>query len=276
MSDRKCKNCETKLIGKFCSECGQKDVHLFKLKDLTNELARGFTELDFRILVTLKKLFISPGFLTREYWSGRKVSYTQPFKLFLFSSIIYYFLVSSYYPVNTSEILYKNLVNETGKQEPITIAFYFIEIELRNSLLISSFANSQIFGDKYEKEINIIFSLPIYALLLLLFHLNKKSLYLPHHFITALHLSSFSYFLKSILLFFTTVIPIMKEDSLEYIHTPLFSLYLLLNFRNVYDNSIILSITKTVLMFIFVIIYDTLIVAIFLAFGMFLYQWILV
>ena len=266
MSDRKCKNCETILIGKFCSECGQKDVHLFKLKDLTNELARGFTELDFRILVTLKKLFISPGFLTREYWSGRKVSYTQPFKLFLFSSIIYYFLVSSYYPVNTSKILYKNLVNEIEKQEPITIAFYFIEIELRNSLLISSFANSQIFGDKYEKEIDIIFSLPMYALLLLLFHLNKKSLYLPHHLITALHVSSFSYLLRSILLLFTTLIPSINEDYLEYIYIPLFSPYLLLNFRNVYDNSIILSITKTVLMLIFVMIYDTLIVTIFLTF----------
>ena len=137
MSDNnKCKNCQTKLIGKFCSECGQKDSELLKLKDFLKEISKDFTELDFRILVTLKKLFTSPGFLTREYWAGKKVKYTQPFKLFLFSGIIYYLLMPTHWSEYDSEMGQEVILKENQKEVMSIIAVSYTHLTLPTKRIV--------------------------------------------------------------------------------------------------------------------------------------------
>ena len=59
-----CKNCGYIVHKTFCSKCGQKNSELLKLKDFFKEIFKDFTELDFRILVTLKKLFTSRLIIT--------------------------------------------------------------------------------------------------------------------------------------------------------------------------------------------------------------------
>ena len=81
MSDNnKCKNCQTKLIGKFCSECGQKKYELSKVRDLFSEFSDEFFNLDSRVFLTFKYLITKPGFLTKEYWEGKKSRYLLPFR----------------------------------------------------------------------------------------------------------------------------------------------------------------------------------------------------
>ena len=276
MSDNnKCKNCQTKLIGKFCSECGQKNSELLKLKDFLKEISKDFTELDFRILVTLKKLFTSPGFLTREYWAGKKVKYTQPFKLFLFSSVLYYLLMPTQWSLYDSEMGRETILNENEK-EVISVTFRDYEFKIENPLLVSSFKNFQTVGSKYEKEINVVIYPPLLALGFMLVHLNNKNLYFSHHLITSLHISAFFNLLASILLIISLVIPSMTLETIELLLTLLFFPYFGLILKNIYDNSIFITILKVIfLVFIVGLLFQELITPFILTFIIMLIQMII-
>ena len=241
-----CKNCGYIVHKTFCSKCGQKDSELLKLKDFLKEISKDFTELDFRILVTLKKLFTSPGFLTREYWAGKKVKYTQPFKLFLFSSVLYYLLMPTQWSLYDSEMGRETIINENEK-EVISVTFRDYEFKIENPLLVSSFKNFQTVGSKYEKEINVVIYPPLLALGLMLVHLNNKNLYFSHHLITSLHISAFFNLLASILLITSLVIPSMTLETIELLLTLLFFPYFGLILKNIYDNSIFITTLKVIL-----------------------------
>ena len=47
-------------------------------------------------------LIIKPGFLTNEYWSGKRITYLPPFRLYLLTSILY-FLIPSIEPTTEQE-----------------------------------------------------------------------------------------------------------------------------------------------------------------------------
>ena len=92
-----CLNCRQLVTGNFCANCGQdlKEIRrpfFYLLKDAV----RAVFELDGRAWRTLYFLFTRPGFLSREYVSGRRASYTPPLRLFLVISIGYFLLVSAF------------------------------------------------------------------------------------------------------------------------------------------------------------------------------------
>jgi len=269
-----CKNCGYIVHKTFCSKCGQKDSELLKLKDFLKEISKDFTELDFRILVTLKKLFTSPGFLTREYWAGKKVKYTQPFKLFLFSSVLYYLLMPTQWSLYDSEMGRETILNENEK-EVISVTFRDYEFKIENPLLVSSFKNFQTVGSKYEKEINVVIYPPLLALGFMLVHLNNKNLYFSHHLITSLHISAFFNLLASILLIISLVIPSMTLETIELLLTLLFFPYFGLILKNIYDNSIFITILKVIFLVFIVGIFQELITPFILTFIIMLIQMII-
>ncbi|MDP7028396.1 MAG: DUF3667 domain-containing protein, partial [Candidatus Marinimicrobia bacterium] len=82
----KCQNCSYEGIKKFCPECGQKNVQLKKITQILSDFFDTFFSLDFRIFSTLKCLLFKPGFLTKEYWDGRREKYLPPLRLYLIIS----------------------------------------------------------------------------------------------------------------------------------------------------------------------------------------------
>lgn len=77
-----CANCGTALEGEFCHHCGQ-SVHSV-LKPMHHMLEDGMDmvlHVDGRIVHTLPPLLLRPGFLTLEYFAGRRVRYIAPFRL---------------------------------------------------------------------------------------------------------------------------------------------------------------------------------------------------
>ena len=68
-------------------------------------LAEAF-ELDGRILRSIRALLIQPGHLSAEFSANRRASYVSPIRLYLFSSIVFFFLLSM-----TSEIPQIDLSN---------------------------------------------------------------------------------------------------------------------------------------------------------------------
>jgi hypothetical protein len=87
-----CANCGTPLEGEFCHHCGQ-SVHSV-LKPVHHMLEDGmdmFLHVDGRIVHTLPPLFLKPGFLTMEYFSGRRQRYVAPFRLMFVLCLLAFF-----------------------------------------------------------------------------------------------------------------------------------------------------------------------------------------
>ncbi|GLQ48120.1 hypothetical protein GCM10007862_31710 [Dyella lipolytica] len=89
-----CANCSTPLEGEYCHHCGQ-SVHsvLRPVHGLFEEFFETFLHIDGRILHTLPPLLLKPGFLTLEYFSGRRVRYIAPFRLMFVLCLMSFFVM---------------------------------------------------------------------------------------------------------------------------------------------------------------------------------------
>lgn len=89
-----CANCGAPLEGEFCHHCGQ-SVHSV-LKPVHHMLEDGmdmFLHVDGRIFHTVPPLLTKPGFLTMEYFSGRRQRYVAPFRLMFVLCLLAFFAV---------------------------------------------------------------------------------------------------------------------------------------------------------------------------------------
>ena len=90
-----CLNCGTELKGPFCYYCGQPDKNLMRFfPALLRELLEDTFDFDSRFLRTLKPLLLKPGKLTRDYLDGRRFRYVPPLRLYVFSSIAFFFIAA--------------------------------------------------------------------------------------------------------------------------------------------------------------------------------------
>jgi hypothetical protein len=86
-----CRNCETLLHGPYCSACGQLDSPPDpSLREILADAWESLTDLDGKILASLKLLLGRPGALTREYLAGRRVRYIPPFRLYFLCSVAFF------------------------------------------------------------------------------------------------------------------------------------------------------------------------------------------
>ncbi len=90
-----CMNCGTELKGPFCFYCGQPDKNFMRFfPALMRELLEDTLDFDSRFMRTLKPLLFKPGKLTRDYLDGRRFRYVPPLRLYIFSSIAFFFLAA--------------------------------------------------------------------------------------------------------------------------------------------------------------------------------------
>ncbi|GLQ92720.1 DUF3667 domain-containing protein [Dyella acidisoli] len=89
-----CANCQAELQGEYCHHCGQ-SVHsvVRPVHGLFEEFFETFLHIDGRILHTIPALFLKPGFLTLEYFSGRRVRYIAPFRLMFVLCLLSFFVL---------------------------------------------------------------------------------------------------------------------------------------------------------------------------------------
>jgi hypothetical protein len=92
-----CLNCGKPLLGNYCGTCGQEAKEFRRpFFKLSIEAIQSLFELDGRAFRTLFFLLTKPAHLSKEYFSGRRVQYTPPLRLFLVISVSFFLLVSFY------------------------------------------------------------------------------------------------------------------------------------------------------------------------------------
>lgn len=91
---KKCLNCNSDVVGDFCSTCGQKtSTKRFSLKHfITHDLIHGVFHLDKGLLFTIKELFTRPGHSIREYVQGKRIKHFNYFTAILILIAIGHFL----------------------------------------------------------------------------------------------------------------------------------------------------------------------------------------
>lgn len=84
-----CRNCGAPAPSAFCPSCGQEtDTRLPTVRQFMHDATGRMISFDSRLWRTLFALLARPGFLTREYFDGRRRRYVRPTRLFLATSLI--------------------------------------------------------------------------------------------------------------------------------------------------------------------------------------------
>ncbi len=105
--------------GSYCASCGQEVKELRRpFFKLSLEAIHSLLELDGRAFRTLFCLLFKPAFLSLEYFSGRRASYSPPLRLFLIISVTFFLLVSLYTSIRSIDEVLRGETVETTLQSP--------------------------------------------------------------------------------------------------------------------------------------------------------------
>lgn len=89
-----CANCGAPLYGEYCYACGQPVKGLIRhFSGILGDVFDTLLNIDSRVIRTLPALYLKPGFLSREYFAGRRVRYVTPFRLMFFLALIAFFVM---------------------------------------------------------------------------------------------------------------------------------------------------------------------------------------
>lgn len=133
--EKDCLNCGTIVQGHYCQNCGQENVVPKEtFWHMVTHFFYDITHFDSNFFHTIHHLILKPGFLSREYMSGRRASYLHPIKMYVFTSAIFFLLFFSIFkpkdavgddpstPISTIEraqyltTMQKRLVNDTANK----------------------------------------------------------------------------------------------------------------------------------------------------------------
>lgn len=194
-----CVQCGEALFSKYCPECGEKNFEREQLsyKNLTNQLFVSLTDIDGKFLQSFRSLLFKPGQLLNDYTQGIRKSRLNPFQLFLFANILYFFALS---------FLHQNTFNTPLDVHMNAGNFFHKEIANQwvNQYLLDSGLEFARYRQTFDQAIDlqskslVILLIPIYALMIgLVFYRQKfigiRALVLSTHF--------FSYVLVFLLAF---------------------------------------------------------------------------
>lgn len=91
-----CLNCNAELIGRYCHVCGQENLEPKEtVWHLVQHFFNDITHFDGKFFSTVKYLLKKPGFLSAEYMAGRRMSYLNPIRMYVFTSAIFFIIIFS-------------------------------------------------------------------------------------------------------------------------------------------------------------------------------------
>ena len=93
-----CPSCGTEMLGIFCYNCGEKRTTPsdYMLSKFIKQSIYFLTHFDSKLFQTTRLLVTRPGFLTKEYFEGRRIHYVKPLQLFFLLNILF-FIASSFF-----------------------------------------------------------------------------------------------------------------------------------------------------------------------------------
>jgi hypothetical protein len=103
--DKTCLNCRHVVENRYCPNCGQENIDTRKtFHHLFIHFFEDLTHYENAFWKTIKNLYFKPASLTKEYLSGKRLSYLAPVRLYIFISFVTFFLIAII-PSNEDEFI---------------------------------------------------------------------------------------------------------------------------------------------------------------------------
>jgi hypothetical protein len=187
---KQCVSCGAALTEKFCANCGEQvlDRRDYSLFAFLREAFAAMTTIDNKLYRSMKYLLIKPGFLTQEYFIGRRKRYLKPIQLFLIANILF-FLYAAAVGFNPFAL--------PLNMHPNTIFFQDAAERMVDAKIQQQGLERKVYAERYNTKIEvisktlIIVDIPLYAMMLLLCFWRQRRFYVEHlafscHLFTAL------------------------------------------------------------------------------------------
>ena len=127
-----CLNCNTEAHGRFCHNCGQENLEPKEsVWHLISHFFKDITHFDGKFFSTVKFLLIRPGFLSGEYMLGRRASYVNPIRMYIFTSAFFFLIFFSFFKMDNKDII---TIEKNGKTPA--------QIEAMDSLAFDTFTRN--------------------------------------------------------------------------------------------------------------------------------------
>jgi hypothetical protein len=115
--ERNCLNCQATVIGRYCHVCGQENLEPKEtVWHLVQHFFNDITHFDGKFFSTVGLLLRKPGFLSAEYVAGRRMSYLNPIRMYVFTSAFFFIIL---YSISKPEDIFKNKPAERMRGLPL-------------------------------------------------------------------------------------------------------------------------------------------------------------
>ncbi len=112
-----CLNCNTEIHGKFCHNCGQENLEPKEsVGHLVSHFFQDITHFDGKFFSTVKYVLIRPGFLSKEYMLGRRASYVNPVRMYIFTSAFFFLIFFSFFKIDNKNMITTETSGKTYAQ----------------------------------------------------------------------------------------------------------------------------------------------------------------
>jgi hypothetical protein len=183
----KCTNCGADSADVYCPRCGERQPghHDLSVAHFTHDVFHELAHVDSKLFITLRDLIAKPGFLTQEYFAGRKSRYIPALRLFL----VLFALQFLAFMVYTPTAIYKVGSFEkfaSGEQLGKLIG----RAALKRHLTRETFEDR--IDERWHKNYSLLQLFNILGVALVLKVLHHRR-YLAEHLVFAAHFLAFSY-----------------------------------------------------------------------------------
>jgi len=277
---KNCLNCGEELKGKYCHNCGQKNIPRRQtMGELFENFLGSFFSYESKFFRTIKYLLFKPGFLAIEYNAGRRERYYHPARMYVFISFVFFLLffalpddeeqldeMPTDEVVITDEKKDENIFQIDGneydnRRDYDSVQLTLPEHERDNWLVRQLNYRSFELDEKYKDDDDQFFSelkesfaanspkvffflLPIFALLLKLLYIRRDFFY-SEHLVMSIYFYNF-FFAAGIITLLLELIPWL--DWIGVLTFFVIGLYLLLAMKWVYKQSWRKTIFKFILL----------------------------
>jgi len=94
--ENNCLNCGAIVNGRFCANCGQENLEPKQnFWGLFTHFVYDVFHFDGKFFETLRLLLFRPGFVPKEYIKGKRQSYLDPIRMYLFTSAVFFLIFFS-------------------------------------------------------------------------------------------------------------------------------------------------------------------------------------
>lgn len=96
--EKDCLNCNAEISGRFCAICGQENIEPGEnLWHLVSHFFKDITHFDGKFFSSMQYLLVKPGFLSAEYLQGRRASYLNPVRMYVFTSAFFFLIFFNFF-----------------------------------------------------------------------------------------------------------------------------------------------------------------------------------